>query len=110
MKKTNKIHVAVSPDNDIRAAMMKQIIVDLGFARTPSDAAKLIRDTPYGIDFANAYFVFADIYNFRDSNITTQHLYEMAARGFAVVVGVKKLPAEHEFLCTAFYPEDFPRL
>ncbi len=90
--------------------MIKQIIVDIGFARTPSDAAKLIRDTPYDVDFANAYFVFADIYNFRDSNITTQHLYEMAARGFAVVVGVKKLPPEHEFLCTAFYPENFPRL
>ena len=110
MKKTNKIHVVISPDDTLRASMIRKLIVDMGFAITPSDAAKLIQANPYNLDFANAYFIFADLYNFRESNITTQRLYEMAARGFAVIVGVKKLPPEHEFLCTAYYPSDFTRL
>lgn len=108
--KTNKIHAAISPDLDTRTAMVKQIIVDLGFARTRSDAAKLLRDNPYDADYANAYFLFAANYNLRDSIITTQKLYEMAARGFAVVVGMKKLQPELEILCTAHFPEDFTRL
>lgn len=110
MKKTNKIHVAISADNAQRAAMIQKLIIGMGFASIPSDASKIIAPTPYDIDYANTYFVFADLYNFRDSNITTQKLYEMAARGFAVVIGVKKIPPEHEFLCTAYYPSDFTRL
>ena len=110
MAKTHKIHVAISPDPEVRAAMVRQIVVDLGFARTRTDAAKLIRATPYDTDWANAYFLFAETYNLRDSNITTQKMYELAARGFAVVIGVKKLPAVLEFLCTVHFPEDFNRL
>lgn len=110
MKKTYKIHVAISPDDAIRSSMLKQIIVDMGFAQIPSDAAKLIQKTPYDIDYANAFFVFADIYNVRESIITTQKLYEMAAKGFCVVIGAKKLSPEHEFICNVYYPSDFTRL
>ncbi|MBD9177931.1 MAG: hypothetical protein EGP82_01945 [Odoribacter splanchnicus] len=110
MKKENKIIVAVAADPDTRKAMLKRIIIDLGFAITPSDAGKLIKPTPHDINLSTAYFVFAELYAFKDSNITTQRLYELAARGFAVVIGTKKIPPEYEFLCTVYYAENFTRL
>ena len=45
-------------------------------------------------------------YNFRNSPVTNQRLYEMAARGLCVIVGVRSLPREYEFITQAFYPED----
>lgn len=97
--------VVISPDPVVRNRMLKRLIVRLGFAFTPTDAGKLIKRSVHDTDLSNAYFVIADLYNFRVSPITTQRLYELAARGIAVVVGVKKLPPEFEFICTAFYPE-----
>lgn len=97
--------VVISPDADVRDRMLKRLVVRLGFAVTPTDAGKIIKKSVYDIDLSNAYFVIADLYNFRASPITTQRLYELAARGIAIVVGVKKLPPEFEFICTAFYPE-----
>jgi hypothetical protein len=38
--------------------------------------------------------------------ITTQRLYELAARGICVIVGVKSLPREYEFVSQTFYPGD----
>jgi len=99
--------VVVDPDPDIRRKLIAKLAVNLGFARTASDASKIIRSTPYDIDPGNTYFVLAGTYDFRRSNITTQRLYEMAARGIAVVVGVSRLPADYEFICQAFYQSDF---
>ena len=42
-------------------------------------------------------------HNLRDSPITRQRLYELAARGIAVIIGVKHLQAEFEFICEAEY-------
>lgn len=97
--------VVVSPDPVIRDRTLKRLIVKLGFAVTPTDAGKIIKRSVHDIDLSAAYFAFADLYNFRSSPITTQRLYELAARGIAVVVGVRKLPPEFEFFCSAFYPE-----
>lgn len=110
MKKENKIMVVVSSDPAERALMMKHLIVRLGFCSIPSDAQKIIRSDIYSVDLSTAYFVFCSFYNFRSSVVTTQRLYELSARGIAIVVGVKALPREYEFICQAFFPSDFSAL
>lgn len=106
MKRTNKIKACVSTDPETRAQMVRKLVVQLGFAMTPSDAGKIIRKSPHDFDMHSAYFVFAENYNLRESNLTTQRLYELAATGTAVVIGVRKLPADLEFLCEAYSPHD----
>lgn len=101
--KQNKIIVAISPDPEQRLEIIKRVLVNLGFALIPGDAAKLIKSSVYDIDLTTAYFVCADNFNFRESEITRQRLYELAARGIAVIVGVKRLPREFEFICEAIY-------
>ena len=59
----------------------------------------------HDFDLSRAYFVLADLYNFRESPITTQRLFELAARGIAVIVGTRRLPPEFEPFCTAYFPE-----
>jgi len=103
MKKQNKIIVAVCPDADVRRQLLQKITVECGFALTRGDAGKLIKPTPYECNVPGAYFLLADLHNFRTSPGMNQQLYEMAARGMAVIVGVKKLPAEYEFICEAYY-------
>lgn len=110
MKKQNKIIVAVSPDAAVRASMLKQLAIRLGFALTKSDAAKIIHSDIYQIDLSLAYFVLCDNVNLRKSLLTIQRLYEMAARGIAVVIGCKSIPRELEFICEIFYPSDFDRI
>lgn len=107
IKKENKIIVVVSPDPQERLATMKHLAVKLGFCAIPSDAQKIIRADIYSIDLPTSYFVFCSYYDFRKSSITTQILYEMSARGIAVVLGVKQLPKDYEFICQAFFPSDF---
>jgi len=102
--KQNKIIVAVSPDDKARRLIIQRLLVRLKFAVTPSDAGKLIRPSVHDIDLSEAYFVCADNFNFRDcGEITRQRLYEMAARGMAVIVGARRLPREYEFICQAVY-------
>ena len=73
-----------------------------------SSVSYIISNDIYGIDLATAYFVFCSSYNFRGAVLTNQRLYEMAARGLCVAVGVRSIPREYEFICKVFYPEDFP--
>ncbi|MDR1981348.1 MAG: hypothetical protein LBQ39_07005 [Tannerellaceae bacterium] len=110
MKKNNKIIVAVSPDRALRQSMIRRLAVDMGFAKTPGDAGKIIRQSPYDYDLANCYFLFAETYNLQESILTTGRLYELAATGIAVVVGVRKIPPAMEFICEAFFPHNFTRL
>ena len=109
MKKDNKIIVAISADERAREAMIKRIIIDMGFAQTVTDAGKIIRGTPHDYDLQNSYFVFATSYNLRESPATTHRLTCMAAAGIAIVIGVKKLYPEHEWICQPYYPSDFTR-
>lgn len=101
--KQNKLIVAVHPDAEQRARILRKIIVDLGFARTQSDAGKLIKTTIDDYDLSRAYFVIADNFNFRESPITQQRLYELAARGIAVILGTPRLQREFEFICEAYF-------
>lgn len=101
--KPNKIIVAVHPDASTREKILTRLIIDCKFADIPSVAKKLIQPTISDIDLNNAYFVIADNYVFRRSPITQQRLYEMAARGIAVILGTNKLPQEYEFICEAYY-------
>lgn len=101
--KQNKIIAVVCPDDKRREELVAGVAVKLGFARTPSDAAKIIRTSVHDYELADAYFVLAKIHNLRESPITTQRLFELAARGVAVVVGVKRLPPEFEVFCEAVY-------
>lgn len=106
LKKECKIFAVISPDSLVREQMLSRLAVRLGFARVPSDARKIIASDIRGIDLSTAYFVLCANYNFRGATLTNQRLYEMAARGLCVAVGVRSLPREYEFICQAFYPED----
>ncbi|GHU80123.1 hypothetical protein FACS1894145_5830 [Bacteroidia bacterium] len=110
MKKSNKIIAVVNPDRNQRQVMIRNLTVQLGFARTPGDAAKIIRQTPYDFDLANCYFVLAESYNLRESPATTQRLYELAAMGIAVIVGLKKVPPEMEFICEIYTQQNFYKI
>lgn len=98
--------VVVDQDLDARRKVIAKMAVEFGFARTTSDAGKIIRSTPYDYDLPAAFFVMATTYDFRKSVITTQRLYEMAAKGMLVIVGVKRLPPEFEFICQVFYKQN----
>jgi hypothetical protein len=106
IKKENKIFVCVAPTIVEREQMISRLAVKLGFAQIPSDAKKIIQKDIYSVDIATAYFVLCSNYNFRGSAVTTQRLYELAARGICVVVGVKGLPREYEFITQAFFSGD----
>lgn len=106
MVKENKIFVVVASDAKLRRQIISKLAVRLGFAQIPSDAAKLIREDIYDVDLTSTYFVMCNNYNFRDSPSTNHRLYEMAARGLAVVVGVRSLPREYEFIAQIIYPEN----
>lgn len=107
IKKENKIYVIVTPDIKLREQLMARLAVQLGFAQIPSDALKILHRDIYSYNLATAYFIFCSNYNFRGASTTTQRLYEMAARGICIVVGVKSLPREFELISQVFYPEDF---
>lgn len=107
IKKDNKIFVVVAPGQQERERLIARLAVRLGFAQIPSDALKIIHPDIYSIDLATAYFVLCSNYSFRGSTVTTQRLYEMAARGICIIVGVKSLPREYEILSRVFYPSDF---
>ena len=97
--------VVIAPSSDERELFISRLAVRLGFAKVPSDAKKIIRKDIYSFDLPTAYFILCSNYNFRGSVITTQRLYELAARGI-VVVGVKSLPREYELISQVFYPDD----
>lgn len=101
--KQNKIITVVSSNPRGRTRMIQRTLVRLNFALTPGDADKLIMQDIYEVDLTTAYYVCADNFNFRKSPITTQRLYEMAARGICVIVGVRRLQREFEFICEAIY-------
>ena len=107
MKKQNKIIVCLSSSDHDRLDMVAKALVKLGFARTPGDAKKIIAITPFDVDLPTAYFVAAQTFNFRKSENMNQRLYEMAARGFLVLVGAKRIPPEKEFMCDIYTIADF---
>ena len=98
--------VVVAPEAAQREELLSRLVVRLGFARIPSDAAKIIRKDISSFDLSTAYFVLCSSYYFRGSIVTNQRLYELAARGICVVVGVKSLPREYEMIAQVFYPSD----
>lgn len=107
IKKENKLFVVIHNDTRIRKQMIAKLATKLGFAKIPSDAAKLIRaDISDYLNLGTAYFILCGNYNFKDSPETNHRLYEMAARGLAVIVGVRSLPSEYEFISQCIYPED----
>ncbi|ULB35923.1 hypothetical protein [Proteiniphilum propionicum] len=101
--KQNKIIVAVHPDAQERRRIIQGIMIRLGFALTQNDAGKFIKPLVHDFDLQQCYFVCAELHNFSESPITNQRLYELAARGLAVVVGTKRLPAQYEIICQAVY-------
>ena len=103
--KTNKILVCISANPIERLAMLEQLAIQCGFALIRSDARKIVAQNINDINIPNAYFIIADNYDFRDSISTNQRLFEMSARGIAVIVGCKKLPSAYEPFCTVYYPE-----
>lgn len=90
--------VAVAADKEARTRLLRHIAVDAGFALTPS---------VHDIDLSRAYFVLADLYSFRKSPITTQRLFELAARGIAVMVGTRRLPPSSSPFVWPFIPNRY---
>jgi len=107
MKKSNKIIVCLSQHEDERLQMIARLLVNFGFALTTGDAKKIIAFSPFDIDLATSYFVAAKTFNLRTSANTTQRLFEMALRGNLVLVGVKRIPPEMEFMCEIYTVSDF---
>lgn len=106
IKKDNKIYIVVARNEEVRSKMIGRLAIALGFAKIPSDALKIIKNDISAYNLATAYFVMCSSYNFRGSSITTQRLYEMAARGLFICVGVKSLPREYEFIGQVYHEED----
>lgn len=106
IKKENKIMVVVAHSQADRERMIASLAVRFGFARIQSDGLKLIKKDIFSFSLGISYFVMCSTYNFRGASITNQKLYEMAARGLFVCVGVRALPREYELISQAFYPED----
>ena len=98
--------VCVAPAQGDRLNMLAAVAMNCGFALIRSEARKLIANSIDDVDIPSAYFILADNYDFRCSDTTNQRLFEMAARGIAVIVGVRKLPAVYEPFCTVYYPEN----
>ncbi len=97
-----KLTVCLHTDPDARASMLERTVVKLGFATIPSDARKIIRQSPY--DFReDSFFVFASNYNLSESPSMTHRLIERAMRGQAVVIGAKKVPRQYEPFCDIIY-------
>ena len=94
IKKENKIMVIVAPSADDRELLISRLAVRLGFAKVPSDAKKIIRKDIYSVDLATAYFVLCSNYSFRSSIITTQRLYELAARGICCLLYTSPSPRD----------------
>lgn len=97
--------VCISPDDTQRERMVCELAVRIGLAAMRSDAKKIMKHSIYDIDTSVAYFVLCSTFNLRESYLITQRLYEMAARGIAVIVGVKRFPRELDFIADVFYPE-----
>ena len=97
--KQNKIKVIVEPDSARRRKEIQKAIIDCGLALTPGDANKLIRPSIDDYDLRAAYFVAIADYNFRESPLSSARLYQLAARGIAIIVGCRRLPKEYEILC-----------
>lgn len=100
--KTLKIIVCVAHEEAERRRMISKLAVDMGLALTASDATKLIRPTPFDYDLGRAYLVLASTFNFKNSPQTTNQLYRLAISGVAVIIGVKKLQPEFEFMCQIY--------
>ena len=103
MPKQNKIIVCVATDDTERRRMIQRLAVKFGLALTAGDANKLIKQTPYDYDLSEAYQVLALNYNLNTSPSTTHQLYRMATQGIAVIVGVKKLQTQYEFMSETYY-------
>lgn len=106
IKKENKIQVVVASTIQERERLIARLAMRYGFAQIASDAMKIIKKDIHSVDLSTAYFVLCSSYNFRGAVITTQRLYELAARGICVIVGVKSLPREYEFVSQTFYAGD----
>lgn len=104
--KKNRIIVALCPDDEIREKMIRKIAVKLGFANTEGDARKIIREKLTDYEIPDSYFILANHYSMRQSPETTQRLYRMALNGMAIVIGVKRIYPEHEFMCEIYLPEE----
>jgi hypothetical protein len=107
VKKNNRLIVCLSSFEEDRVTMMAALLVRAGFARTPGDARKIIVPSPFDVDLPGAFFVAAKTCNLRSSPATTHRLFEMALRGNFVLLGVRKIPPEMEFMCEIYTIDDF---
>ena len=108
--KEHKVIICLSNDPEERAAMVAAVMLGRGFARTQSDARKLVRQFTHDFDLNTAYFIAAATHNFKFSDLPFLTLVQQAACGMSIVIGAKSVPAEFAFCCTLYRRTDFKRL
>ena len=101
--KSLKIICCICTDDTERTQMIRRVLVKKGLASTPGDASKLIKSSPTDFDGADSYYIAASLYKLKSSITITNQLYRMAASGILVVVGLKKLQPEYEFMCETYF-------
>lgn len=109
--KPRKINVVFSSDPSRRRVLAAALAVRLGFARTRSDARKIIVPVvDEDILASDPYFVLADFFDFRHNPELVPRLYSLANAGIAVVVGTSYLPEKYRFLCEVWYESDLIKI
>jgi len=105
--KPRKINVVFCSDPARRRMLTASLAVRLGFARTRSDARKIIVPVvDENVLATDPYFVLADFLDFRHNPELVARLYQLAVGGIAVVVGTSYLPEKYRFLCEVWYESD----
>ncbi len=109
MIREKTIFCCVSGDLKIRRKMIARLAVDMKLAVIPSDAMKLIQGDVFSIDLMNDYLILCDTVDLNENTWILKTLFRRAVMGAPVVIGVKKVTKQMEYMCSIHYPEDLER-
>ena len=85
-----------------RRSMLRRAVIACGLAKVPSNAEHLIKESIDEVDYDSAYVVVVDNFRF-NQEYHIRRLYELAAKGLAVIVGTKAVPARYEWITQTLY-------
>lgn len=100
--KPYKIITVVSANDAERRSMLRRAVIACGLAKVPSNAEHLIKESIDEVDYDGAYVVVVDNFRF-NQEYHIRRLYELAAKGLAVIVGTKAVPARYEWITQTLY-------
>lgn len=105
LNRKNKIIVASALDKTLRDKLLCELLVDAGFAKISSDAAKIIKHKLDDCDLDKAFFIAVYDFKFTDSHVLTHRLLNMSLHGVPIFIGCKNIPNQYAPFCEIFYPE-----